>query len=372
MKARLKKNLQHTLTLIEVFRTFVLIATVGVSISVTFFMTLNTSLRIGILYAIFFLFAALYKLRRKDAVWISAAFLIFAFVCSVADAFVLAEKFAIQAFFFFGYGVVLNLVHYRRQLEEEESLLYETLTDIHKTLFLFFVSLKYHLRSKKFSTKELERAKKLFAHPDYQVSHQLLANTVDVFEQITVLLSILTSITGVVAFSLLLRSQFTFFKNFFTPVPFWNEVTTHFYSILLIICAVVGIVLVLIAKKAAKFFPYTVTLAVSGILLASILLFNQLTVSLRTMPHILDLSHHKAQMWTGVRIYGQNFGEAQYETSKVQLIDKNGRIFPQRVLRWSKSEIIFVVDPNTTPTGNIQVLIEDRVSNPVEFTYVPI
>jgi IPT/TIG domain-containing protein len=82
-------------------------------------------------------------------------------------------------------------------------------------------------------------------------------------------------------------------------------------------------------------------------------------------PIILTIQPEAAYMWEHIKVLGCNFGEIREENSNIYIGD-----YEHRVLKWSKYEVVFVVDPIKSKTGDLYVVAaQNRKSNQVKFTY---
>jgi|GEM_PF-2749518 len=134
------------------------------------------------------------------------------------------------------------------------------------------------------------------------------------------------------------------------------------------VLAVIGLIGLLFTFLKQVDIQSKVVVLFLGVLIVQAQVFRLTTHQLRTQAVITGLSRSSGTMWTQVTVYGNNFGNAPYNDARVVIEG-----VPQRVLDWKNDQIIFVVDPINTRTGNLWVVNFDfKKTNEFAFEYIPL
>lgn len=161
--------------------------------------------------------------------------------------------------------------------------------------------------------------------------------------------------------------QYQYYVFYYRDQAIWQFGQAVLLPLLLVLMLVL-INLGLLAWRHRRRWRWLFLFGCGAALLIQHRVFMVATEQLRAQVVITRLSRESGPMWSEVRISGNNFGDAPFNQARVMVGGK-----PQRVLRWSNQEVIFVVDPINTPTGQLWVVNPDgKESNRRDFVYQPL
>jgi len=279
----------------------------------------------------------------------------------------LAEKIAIWTFLLF---IIMAYQKYRESKEssDENYNLKEDYTSLKKgTAQTFNFFKESYIVIKKDQVKTVIFLKKLrkFIQEEILSSEKHLQNSYFFFFFILNLLFV-KNYKNIRFFLNYFQHEFVWFS--FTKISIYLLLIFYILSILFLLFRVVKIKP--IKHVLSIFYNRTFLLITVSFSLLSLLSIGMVLTGINervnTRPVIISIYPKESITWQQVRIKGKNFGVAQYNGAQVYV---NGQ--EHRVLRWENDEVIFVVDPIKSSSGELWVKnVDQSESNRVEFTYL--